>query len=392
MTTYSVCHLTSVHNRYDTRIFLKECTSLALSGYRVSLIVADGMKDEIKSGVVIFDTGKNAGSRFKRMIFSPARILRKAIEVDADIYHLHDPELIPIGLKLKKLGKIVIFDSHEDVPNQILEKRYIPRPARKLISIIYKTYQQNAVKRLDAVVSATPFINSKFQNISNKCIDVLNYPIADEFKEVRPSIPETSKQVCYVGAITEARGVFQIIEAMELVKGEVKLALCGKFSESKTEKRAKLMRGWRKTTELGYADRETIKDVFAQSFAGLVILHPTKSYIESLPVKMFEYMSAGIPIIASNFENWEKIVNHYECGICVDPTSPEEIANAIDFLANNIDKAKEMGKNGRSAILNDLNWKIEEKKLLSLYEELAVQNMDKKTIPFKTLIPTWCQL
>jgi len=100
-------------------------------------------------------------------------------------------------------------------------------------------------------------------------------------------------------------------------------------------------------------------------------LHPTASYMEALPVKMFEYMSAGLPVIASDFPLWRQIINEAECGICVDPRDPSAIAQAIDRLVANSDEARRMGENGKRAVLSRYNWGVEEKKLLRLYESLS---------------------
>ena len=105
-----IAHLTSAHPRDDVRVFVKMCSSISSFGMRVSLIVADGGGDTKVDGTAIFDVGL-ASSRFSRMLFSTAKIYRKALEIDADIYHVHDPELLPFALYLQYRKKKIIFDS-----------------------------------------------------------------------------------------------------------------------------------------------------------------------------------------------------------------------------------------------------------------------------------------
>ena len=97
-----ICHVTSVHQRYDTRIFHKECTSLANAGYDVILLVADGKKDEVRNGVKIVSIDYVPTSRYRRILLSGHVMFRAAQQIDAEIYHLHDPELLPFGKKLKR--------------------------------------------------------------------------------------------------------------------------------------------------------------------------------------------------------------------------------------------------------------------------------------------------
>ncbi len=365
-----VTHLTSVHSRGDTRIFLKECRSLANAGYPMSLVVADGNGSEIKEGVHIFDVGAATG-RFDRIRNTTKRMFQKALELNANIYHLHDPELIPIGLKLKKLGKKVIFDAHEDVPKQMLSKPYLNKPALWLIAKTFAAYETRACKKFDAIVTATPFIRDKFLSINPESIDINNFPLLGELSVDKIDWSQKQRQVCYVGSIAAIRGIKEIVQAMKLVPTGVRLQLAGRFSEKETEAEVKTFAGWQYVDELGVLGRVGVRDVLSQSVAGLVTFLPLPNHIDAQPNKMFEYMSAGIPVVASHFPLWRKIIEGNDCGMCVDPLNPNEIAGAIDFLLNNPNRTREMGRNGQRAILDRYNWDIEEKKLLNLYTKLS---------------------
>jgi len=213
-----ICHITSVHQRYDTRISVKQCTSLALAGYDVILIVADGKRHEEKKGVKIIDVGTSFLGRAGRMTWTAMAIYKRALSVNADIYHFHDPELIPIGLFLKLQGRRVIYDVHEDYPKAILNKHYLFPLARKLIARILKYFEEFASKNFTGVVAASPAIAERFQELNIDAVTVQNFPILNELQLCEPITWKSRLDaVAYVGAITLERGAIEMVKAIKNV-------------------------------------------------------------------------------------------------------------------------------------------------------------------------------
>ena len=363
-----VVHASTGHHRNEIRVHLKQCNSLAAAGYEVFFVVADGQGDEKIGDVMIVDSGRSTG-RLDRMLRATRRVYRKALALNADLYHLHDPELLPMGWKLKRQGKRVVFDSHEDVPKQILGKHYLHPLVRRLLSWGFARYERFVCSRLDGIVGATPSIRDKFTGINPRSIDINNFPMSGELDAHVPW-QNKANEVCYVGTIAQVRGVKELMHAMELTRSGVRLNMVGAYAEPEVEEEVRTYAGWARVNDLGVQDRRGVAEVLGRSVAGLVNLHPLANYLDALPIKMFEYMSAGIPVIASDFELWRQIVQDSGCGLCVDPMDPAAIASAIDHLVTHRDEAERMGMNGRQAVLSRYNWAREEAKLIEFYDRL----------------------
>lgn len=368
MSSRKVVHLTSVHPRYDTRIFVKMCSYLSGISYDVFLVVADDLGNEVLNGVSILDVGVSRGGRTSRILSTVNDVYEKAIELDADLYHLHDPELVRIGLKLKKMSKKVIFDAHEDFPNQLKSKPYLNTISKAVLPKLASWYESITLNRFDAIVAATPVIRDKYSRFSGSVININNFPKLNEI-EFKANWESKRNEVVYVGAIGESRGLKQMVKALEFTDG-VRLNLAGFFRDSELKIDIQQYKGWNQVNELGYVNRQQLIEIFRISKVGLVTLHPTPSYVDSLPVKLFEYMAAGIPLVASNFPIWREIVEENACGICVDPFDFHAIGKAIQFLIDNPLESKRMGANGRAAVEDQYNWSKEEGKLSNLYQSL----------------------
>ncbi|MCG8611103.1 MAG: glycosyltransferase [Pseudomonadales bacterium] len=362
-----IAHLTSAHQRYDTRIFLKMCSSLAQHGFDTSLIVADGNGDERKNNVQIYDVGAKGAKRIHRMTVTVRKVYTRAKALDADVYHLHDPELMFVALKLKLSGKRVIFDAHEDLPKQLLGKAYLNAVSRVVLSKVFALTESLLCARLDAVVCATPSIGEKFKKINRQTLVINNYPILDELSTRKPW-EQREDAICYVGCMDSYRGAKELVHSIGLTDAKLKFA--GVFSDEALKNEVKTYTGWKQVIDYGFIDRKGVAELMSESKAGLVIFHAIPNHIDAQPNKMFEYMSAGLPIIVSNFPLWKQVVEENDCGICVDPLNANEIAQAIRTIIEHPEKSSAMGTNGQEAVVNKYNWGVESKKLTALYEGL----------------------
>ena len=362
-----VCHITSVHAPEDVRIFHKECVSLAQAGYEVYL-VQRGESYE-KNGVHMVGFGEPASNRLGRMLFTACRAYRVALAVDADIYHFHDPELLPYGLKLKRRGKKVIFDSHEDTLESILEKQWIPAPIRKAVYLWFKGQQEKVCRRIDAVVAVTPHMVEFFRRLNPKTVQVANFPILDS-PSSQPDV--SSKTLVFAGGVTRQWNHHTILKALERLP-ECRYHLCG-AGDAGYLRELETLPGWGQVEYLGRISHEEVPALLAKSAVGMAVL----SYSRNSDwkngtmgnTKIFEEMMAGLPVVCTDFVRWKEFVDRWRCGICITPDDPDAIATAVQYLLDHPEEARQMGENGRKAVKEEFNWGVEEKTLLALYEEL----------------------
>ncbi len=365
--------MTSVHPALDARIFHKECRSLARAGYDVTVIgphSGDMVEDDVRVKSIRQDR-----SRLVRMTRTVWRVYREARKQRADIYHFHDPELIPAGLLLRASGKDVIYDIHEDVPKDILSKHYLPAGTRRIIAWTVGKLENSVAKYFSALVTVTPSIADRFLPLNRRTIVVYNYPDQTETVFLQQPQPWSQRRqsVAYVGSITAQRAIREMVSAMSLLPETLSatLELAGWESpESLCRDGLHGHAGWARVRHHGLLDQPSTIRLLHGVRAGLVLFHPEPNHLEAMPQKIFEYMGAGLPVIASNFPLWRRILGDAKCAIFVDPLDPRQIAEAIEYILNHPDEAEEMGRRGQAAMLERYNWDTEAEKLVNLYAGL----------------------
>lgn len=363
--------MTSVHPALDHRIFGKECRSLARAGFDVT-IVGPHPNDATADGVKIKAVQKDR-KRLARMTRTVWRVYKEARKQDADVYHFHDPELIPAALALRAAGKNVVYDVHEDFPKDIVvTKSYLPGWSRQWVARIAKGVESLTCRHFSALVTATPQIAERLRRVNSRTITILNYP--PDLEKLNGRNGESSwagrrKSVTYTGTFMAQRGIREMMKAvLELPESlGVKLELAGPDFPEELQRHP----AWARVEYYGGLDLGSMFRLQQSVRAGLILHHPTATFVESIPVKMFEYMAAGLPMILSDFPFWREMLKGINCSLFVNPLDTRQIADAIKYVMTHDREAEEMGRRGQEAVAKQFNWDTQAGKLVSLYSSLA---------------------
>jgi glycosyltransferase involved in cell wall biosynthesis len=367
-----VAHLTSVHTPADPRIVHKECVTLAREGYDVVLI-APGPQQTLPSNVRHHPVNVPR-NRFERMTRTMIEVYRAAREERADIYHFHDPELIVTGIVLRLRGSRVIYDVHEDVPLDIKTKPWIPHWLRPAVSGLASVVLRVVQSCFSAIVPATPSIAQTFSHRAT--VVVRNYPMREEVASSGESVPMAQRPMTalYLGSISLQRGALEMVRAIAhySLPPEARLLLAGQFEDEELRARLAAQPGWGRVDAPGVLPRYALAPLLGSARIGLLVLGPAESYAHSLSTKLFEYMWAGLPVIASKqLVIAGSIIEEHGCGMLVDPRDCDEIADAMRCLFSQPQYAQAMGDRGRRAAEGRYEWATEAQSLVNLYRRIA---------------------
>ena len=311
-------------------------------------------------------------SLLKRTLLVHPLVLFHCLRINAKVYHFHNPELILLFLLLKLLGKIIVFDVHENILAQLNLKKKQKGGSRKRI---VQYFNNLAEKHFNLILAEDSYL-PLYPNAKNAIEVIHNFPdhikLQDDFED---SPSDNKNDLFYIGGLSKFRGLYEMIECISKLKKEgfeSRLILVGPLHEKEADVLAY-------SENLGVSERIIFHGSLPQlegfiyatsAIAGLAVLSAEENYVESYPCKIFEYMALGIPVICSNFPLYKSIVQKHDCGICVEPDNPNELFDAAKQIIQNPQLASKMGKRGKLAVKNHFNWHLESKKLLDFYNLL----------------------
>jgi len=369
-------HVTTVHPRYDTRVFNKMCTDLTESGFKVSLYITDGLPSEIKNGVSVVNIDKKR-SMIPRLFFSHLLVFFKILKNRKAIYHFHDPELMIMGIILSLFRFKVVLDFHEDTGEQIEKKHYINPKFRRMIASSYKLVERVAAKVASGLVFATPAIaRSIGEERNKKSVIVNNYVKISEFQSKdQPNNfnKKNLKEFCYIGLISFDRCFKQLLGSLSYLDDDYRLILAGNFASDSEKEYLQDHKNYDKVIYKGHVNREDFKSICQNSICGILLFKPVGNHIESQPNKMWEYLVCNTRLVATNFEYWKTLLAPFENLIQYSDNSPVSIAKAVKEHAiraenDSIEDYIECSNN----ITKRYSWEAELDKLIKFYKELSI--------------------
>ena len=292
-------HLNTTHSSNDPRIKYRWIRSLEKNGIK-SIFVAHKNADNPDKDVHHHFIPDWCSNRFLGVIFNLFIIFKNLRKKN---FVLHDLELLLLAPFLKICGKRVIYDVHEDFRSYILQSPNYPKPIRYLISNIIKFYELVLVSIFcNSITCATSTIKKNY--VKRRKYLLPNFPLKEMFSGIKKS-HSSKKIVAYVGVLSKQKGFDEMLEIAKLCQDDdtIQFIFAGKYTEPYIKKA--LTKLEKNTTYLGEVDQNEIAKLLMNSDIGLCLLHDTKSYTESMPLKIFEYINSETFVIASNFRNWE---------------------------------------------------------------------------------------
>ena len=379
MSTSRICHLTLGHDAQDDRIFFKEAFSLAQVYDQVTVLAVGSGERMTVAGIDIVTVP--AG---RSQVSTLWRLWRSARAERARVYHLHEPQLLPVALMLKIFYRArIIYDIHEHLPEMLADFSRRSGLALAWRSGLLILAERWLAALSDAVVVTSHLLLQRYGRSRENVVAIYNYPRGELFSpgdQVPPELNQRSQGrriILYHGQIGQARDMITLVRAARQAAEkipELRLLMLGPiFGKGYRQELIRMIEreGAEHCVEL--LDPVPHPDIPAYlhlAEVGLVVLPSLSVFRFSLPIKLFEYMACGLPVIGSRLPALEEIVSRTGCGILVEPSDPGSLAGAIADLLAHPHEAARMGSRGSQAVRDLYNWNRMQQRLYDLYSRV----------------------
>jgi hypothetical protein len=359
--------LVTLHRTDDMRIYRKEARSLSKNAWKVT-ILGCGHDGTDRDGIC-FRSVPQAAGRAEQLLLSRGRILSAIERLDARLLILHDAALLPLLPILHNMGYRTIYDAHEDLPCAAASDRRIPAAVRPAASLCARHLLQRYLPTADGVIASTVPIAERLASLGFPSTLVRDRLTCDDVASIEHALLHETPvpdAVCCCGTISERCGASVMIRACR--RAGVTLLLAGRFESDELRARLERMPEYDCVRYEGVPDRCTAAALYARAQAGLLLFPDTPAARESEPAVLFEYLAAGLPVVASSFPYWKSLAHTGQIRFT---DSSDEAAAAAAIRAVLSDEGMRMQTRfHRRAMQERFSFAEEEARLLTLCESL----------------------
>ncbi len=340
--TYDVCHLTLLNAALHSRIFYKEAVSAQQAGLRVCVIGQDAAPlPYVKQGVTVIPlaSGMPRWSLHRQM-------LRLALQVQAKVYHIHTPELLPLALLLKAMRRAkVVYDVHEDYAKNLTYGRAYSQPllTRKLAALAVRALEKTSRLWVDYFLYAESCYKNILGAASGKYAILPNYyasPTGDMDSERADPLPTHMPILGYIGTIANDWGILETLKLWRALNHKggsgVFLLIAGVGFEAAllqnvqhTLQEANLPGRWRMLGGSEHVPYETIIACMESCACISALYTPTLAIRERIPTKFYEAMAMQKPVLFTANPTWDALNECLKFGMALDVADLETAANWV---------------------------------------------------------------
>ncbi len=306
--TPHIVHVSSAHPWVDNRVHLREAAAAADAGFRVRLIAVESELSAPETGVEVVLLPRRR--RIPRMVLSTAQALVLAIRSGARVVHLHDPELIWTIPVLRLAGRTVVYDAHEDLPDQVWGKDYLSDRQRAVFAALSHVLLKLA-GTADRVVTATEWTGRRFP--ASRRLAIHNFPLERHEDCIQPPVADRPAMVAHVGVLSHDRGIDVLADAVQEPDFPAgwRVEMVGSIDSATSTERLRSAERSGRVHHAGVVGPMEARDLLLRSRIGVVPFRRTPVTDQIFPTKLFEYLAAGLAVVATDMPLWRKLLQEW---------------------------------------------------------------------------------